>query len=128
MGLLDRFQRRSVEFLIQIGLSFLCEAIEAAIDLFKQTVFRQFTASSTGVLSHGPAEVFYRLWSEITVLPDQLHNPVVGRGHPLCGLTHGVFACAGSTHMNTGASRFDANDNQTIYYSIVAINNRQKIL
>ena len=88
-----------VEFLVEVGTAVVGEAVEAAVDLFEQPVSSELLGAATGMVRRRTSESLDRTGRQVPLLADQLQDPIVGRNHPLGGLSHVVRSCGNCAHI-----------------------------
>ena len=121
----DRSEVARVEFLVEILFAFVGDSIESSMDLIQETVFRQFAASSTGVLPHRASFCFDGGRGEIPIFSNKFEYTVIRRDHPVRLFSHYVRQWRFSTHRITDEMYMATYILQSIERRNLALNNRQ---
>lgn len=125
----DWLERTCVEFLVEIGDTFISNLIESSTDSIDQPILSQLWETVLGMPSRRATEVFHSLRSQIAVLAEQFKNRIVGWHHPLRALAHVIRRLGYSTHNTTECPEIRSYDPYTLGYdqAMLSITQQQAI-
>lgn len=101
-SLADGIEFGGVEFLVEIGSTFVRETIETTRDTLYEAVPRQLREPVTRMTRNRPTEILDSLRSKVPLLPEQLKDSVVTWNHPFRRLSHRTRTIHCQTHSGIG--------------------------